>query len=64
MEGTPDVRCEFCRVTFESSDELQRHITSEHAGRPFAPSCEICGETFESPADLKPHHSGVHRSGG
>jgi hypothetical protein len=55
--------CEFCDRSFGSLPELQQHLESAHAGRPWAARCDVCQRTFESPADLKAHNENVHHSG-
>jgi uncharacterized C2H2 Zn-finger protein len=54
------ISCEFCGRVFRLTQDLERHLATEHAGRPYAPRCEGCGGTFESPADLKAHNQAVH----
>lgn len=53
-------RCEFCGRVFRVTQDLERHLATEHGGRPYAPRCEACGRTFELPADLKAHNQAVH----
>ncbi|XP_002731377.1 uncharacterized protein LOC100369405 [Saccoglossus kowalevskii] len=55
--GAMLLQCIHCNHTFDSKQQLDKHLVTKHSDRPYI--CHECGETFKKFANLKQHRN-VH----